>query len=51
MVNIDEMQLGFVPCRGTTDTIFIVRQLQEKYIAEETTLHLHRPWENLQHSE
>ena len=33
MVNINEMQLGFVPGRGTTGTIFVVRQLQEKYIA------------------
>ena len=33
MVNIDEMQFRFVPGRGTTDTIFIVCQLQEKYIA------------------
>ena len=33
MVDIDEMQFGFVPGRGTTDAIFIVCQLQEKYIA------------------
>ena len=33
MVCIDEMQFGFGPGKGTTDTIFIVRQLQEKYIS------------------
>ena len=33
MVNIDEMQFGFVPGKGTTDAIFIIRQLQEKYLA------------------
>ena len=32
-VNIDEMQFSFVPVRGTIDAIFIVRQLQEMYIA------------------
>ena len=32
MVNIDEMQFSFVPGKGTTDTIFVVFQLQE-YIA------------------
>ena len=30
-VSIDESQFWFVPGRGTTDTISIVRQLQEKY--------------------
>ena len=39
MVNIDEMQFGFVPGRGTTDTIFIVCQLQEKYITAEKILY------------
>ena len=29
MVNIDEMQFAFVADRGTTDAIFIVRQLQK----------------------
>ena len=33
MVDIDSMQFGFVPGRGTTDAIFITRQLQEKFIA------------------
>ena len=33
MVCIDEMQFGFVPGKGATDAIFIVRQLQERYIS------------------
>ena len=28
---VDEMQFGFMPGHGTTDAIFLVRQLQEKY--------------------
>ena len=32
MVDIDEMQFGFVPGGGTTDAIFIVRQMQEKHL-------------------
>ena len=38
MVNIDGMQFAFVPGRGTTDAIFTVRQLQEKYIAAKKPL-------------
>ena len=30
-LKIDKMQFGFMPGRGMTDAIFIVRQLQEKY--------------------
>ena len=37
---MDEMQFSFVPGRGTTDAIFIVRQLQEKYIAAKKQLYL-----------
>ena len=40
MVDIDSMQFGFVPGRGTTDAIFIIRQLQEKYIAANKPLYL-----------
>src|SRR5207244_8884791 len=33
-VKIDNMQFGFSPGKGTPDAIFIVRQLQEKYLAK-----------------
>ena len=33
MIDIDEMQYAFVSGRGTTDAIFITRQLQEKFLA------------------
>ena len=33
VVSVDDSQFGFVPGRGTTDAIFVVRQLQEKYLA------------------
>ena len=35
MIVIDEMQFAFVPGRGTTDAIFIIRQLQEKYLTKQ----------------
>ena len=33
IVKIDEMQYAFVKGQGTTDVIFILRQLQEKYMS------------------
>ena len=38
IVCIDEMQFGSVFGMGTTDAIFIVRQLQEKYISVKNPL-------------
>ena len=40
MVNIDNMQFGFVPGRGTTEAIFIIRQFQEKYLAATKPLYI-----------
>ena len=40
VVTIDESQFGFVPGRGTTDAIFVVRQLQEKYLAVNSQLYM-----------
>ena len=31
LVNIDSMQFSFMPGRGTTDALFVVRRMQEKY--------------------
>ena len=36
---IDNMQFGFMPGRGTTDAIFILRQLQEKHLAKSKDLY------------
>ena len=33
LVSIDDSQFSFVPGRGTTDAIFVVGQVQEKYLA------------------
>ena len=40
LVSINDSQFGFVPSRGTTDTIFVVRQLQEKYLAANKRLYM-----------
>ena len=40
VVSIDDSQFGFVPGRGTTDAIFVVRQLQETYPAVNKRLYM-----------
>ena len=40
LVSIDDSQFGFVPGRGTTDAIFVVRQLQEKLLAANKRLYM-----------
>ena len=40
IVKIDNMQFGSMPGRGTTDAIFIVRQIQEAYIRKNQYLYL-----------
>ena len=40
VVSMDDSQFGFVPGRGTTDAIFEVRQLQEKYLAANKRLYM-----------
>ena len=37
-VKIDEMQFGFSPGKGTTDAIFIARQVQKKLLGEQKEL-------------
>ena len=38
-VSIDSMQFGFIPGKGTTDVIFITRQVQEKHQAKKKKLY------------
>ena len=37
---VNDSQFGFVPGRGTTDAIFVDRQLQEKYLAANKGLYM-----------
>ena len=38
-VSIDNVQFGFMPGKGTTDAIFIMRQVQEKHQAKNKKLY------------
>ena len=40
LVSINDSHFGFVPDRGTTVAIFVVRQLQEKYLAANKKLYI-----------
>ena len=40
LVSIDNSQFGVVPGRGKTDAIFVVNQLQEKYLAANKRLYM-----------
>ena len=37
-MSINDMQCGFRPERGTTDAIFIVRQIQERFFEKKRDL-------------
>ena len=37
-IEIDKMQFGFMPGQGTTDAIFILRQMQKKFLAKNLSL-------------
>ena len=40
IVEVDEMQFGFMPGKGTTDAVFILRRLQEEYRAKGKKLYM-----------
>ena len=40
VVSMDDSRFGFVPGRGTTDPIFVIRQLQENYLPANKRLYM-----------
>ena len=38
-IKTDDMQFGFMPGRGTIDAIFVLRQMQEKYLSKKLPLY------------
>jgi len=38
-IDIDDMQFGFMKDKGTTDAIFIIRQMQEKSVSANNNSH------------
>ena len=40
LVNIDSMQFGFMPVRGKTDALFVVRRMQEEYRDKKKKLYM-----------
>ena len=40
VVSIHDSKFGFIPGRSTTDAIFVIRQLQEKYLAANKRLYM-----------
>ena len=41
LVNIDLMQFGFMPGRGTTEALFVVRRMQEGYRDQKKKLYMY----------
>ena len=41
VVNVDDIQFGFMSGLGTTNAIFILKQIQEKYIGRIIIFTLH----------
>ena len=40
LVNLNKMQFGYMPGKGTVDAIFIVRKMQEKFQKKDKKLHI-----------